>query len=105
MTPLPGQVFVLLPEVGEQGGQKGEGVLSPFSCTYLPFPGEAYLVSHYAERMVVYTDTMGRASQRRGTTKGVHTLEGQQLDEATGGVVTRSYATNIRKRRIDNLGY
>ena len=29
---------------------------------------------------------------------------GQQLDEATGGVVTRSYFTNLRKGRIDNPG-
>jgi transcriptional regulator with XRE-family HTH domain len=30
---------------------------------------------------------------------------GQQLDEATGGVVTRSYVTNLRKGRIENPGY
>jgi hypothetical protein len=30
---------------------------------------------------------------------------GQQLDEATGGVVTRSYATNLRKGRIVSPGY
>jgi transcriptional regulator with XRE-family HTH domain len=30
---------------------------------------------------------------------------GQQLDEATGGVVARSYVTNLRKGRIDNPGY
>jgi transcriptional regulator with XRE-family HTH domain len=30
---------------------------------------------------------------------------GQQLDEATGGVVTRSYFVNLRKGRIDNPGY
>ena len=30
---------------------------------------------------------------------------GQELDEATGGVVTRSYITNLRKGRIDNPGY
>ena len=29
---------------------------------------------------------------------------GQELDEATGGVVTRSYVTNLRKGRIDNPG-
>ncbi len=29
---------------------------------------------------------------------------GQQIDEATG-VVTRSYATNLRKGRIENRGY
>jgi transcriptional regulator with XRE-family HTH domain len=30
---------------------------------------------------------------------------GQQLDEATGGVVPRSYVTNLRKSRIENPGY
>jgi transcriptional regulator with XRE-family HTH domain len=30
---------------------------------------------------------------------------GQQLDEATGGVVLRSYVTNLRKGRIENPGY
>jgi transcriptional regulator with XRE-family HTH domain len=30
---------------------------------------------------------------------------GQQLDEATGGVVARSYVTNLRKGRIENPGY
>jgi transcriptional regulator with XRE-family HTH domain len=30
---------------------------------------------------------------------------GQDLDEATGGVVTRSYVSNLRKGRIENPGY
>ena len=30
---------------------------------------------------------------------------GQQLDEATGGVVTRSYFTNLRKGRIKSPGH
>ncbi len=30
---------------------------------------------------------------------------GQDIDDATGGIVTRSYVTNLRKRRIDNPGY
>lgn len=30
---------------------------------------------------------------------------GQELDAATGGVVTRSYVTNLRKGRIENPGY
>jgi transcriptional regulator with XRE-family HTH domain len=30
---------------------------------------------------------------------------GQEMDEATGGVVTRSYVTNLRKGRIENPGY
>jgi len=34
-----------------------------------------------------------------------HRWSGQQLDEATGGVVTRSYVTNLRKGRIESPGY
>jgi len=30
---------------------------------------------------------------------------GQEIDEATGGIVSRSYVTNLRKGRIDNPGY
>jgi transcriptional regulator with XRE-family HTH domain len=30
---------------------------------------------------------------------------GQEIDEATGGVVSRSYVTNLCKGRIDNPGY
>jgi transcriptional regulator with XRE-family HTH domain len=30
---------------------------------------------------------------------------GQEIDEATGGVVSRSYVTNLRKGRMDNPGY
>jgi hypothetical protein len=30
---------------------------------------------------------------------------GQQLEEATGGVVPHSYVTNLRKGRIENPGY
>src|ERR671913_1953550 len=30
---------------------------------------------------------------------------GQEIDEATGGVVTRSYVTNLRQGRIENPGY
>ena len=36
---------------------------------------------------------------------GGHRWTGQQLDEATGGVVSRSYVTNLRKGRIENPGY
>jgi transcriptional regulator with XRE-family HTH domain len=34
-----------------------------------------------------------------------HRWSGQEIDEATGGVVTRSYVTNLRKGRIVNPGY
>jgi transcriptional regulator with XRE-family HTH domain len=30
---------------------------------------------------------------------------GQEIDEVTGGVVTRSYVTNLRKGRIESPGY
>src|SRR5918992_6181040 len=30
---------------------------------------------------------------------------GQEIDEATGGIVSRSYVTNLRKGRMDNPGY
>jgi len=33
------------------------------------------------------------------------TWSGQEIDEAPGAVVTRSYVTNLRKGRIDNPGY
>src|SRR5918995_2751722 len=34
-----------------------------------------------------------------------HRWSGQEIDEATGGVVSRSYVTNLRKGRIENPGY
>ena len=34
-----------------------------------------------------------------------HRWTGRQLDEATGGVVTRSYVTNLRKGRIESPGH
>jgi transcriptional regulator with XRE-family HTH domain len=34
-----------------------------------------------------------------------HRWTGHQLDVATGGVVSRSYVTNLRKGRMDNPGY
>src|SRR5215208_5030317 len=30
---------------------------------------------------------------------------GQEIDKATGGIVSRSYVTNLRKGRMDNPGY
>jgi len=30
---------------------------------------------------------------------------GQEIDEATDGIVTRSYVTNLRKGRIENPGF
>ena len=52
---------------------------------------------HVAQRFEYLLDTYRRPDGQRWT--------GQQLDEATGGVVTRSYVTNLRKGRIENPGY
>jgi hypothetical protein len=51
---------------------------------------------HVAQRFEYLLDTYRRPDGHRWT--------GQQLDEATGGVVTRSYVTNLRKGRIENPG-
>jgi transcriptional regulator with XRE-family HTH domain len=52
---------------------------------------------HVAQRCELFLETYRRPDGSRWT--------GQQLDEATGGVVSRSYVTNLRKGRIDNPGY
>ena len=52
---------------------------------------------HVAQRFERQLDARRRPDGSRWT--------GQQLDEATGGVVTRSYFTNLRKGRIENPGY
>jgi len=52
---------------------------------------------HIAQRFEHLLDTYRRPDGHRWT--------GQQLDEATGGVVTRSYVTNLRKGRIESPGY
>jgi hypothetical protein len=52
---------------------------------------------HIAQKFELLLDTYLRPDGHRWT--------GQQLDEATGGVVTRSYVTNLRKGRIENPGF
>jgi transcriptional regulator with XRE-family HTH domain len=52
---------------------------------------------HVAHRFELFLDTYRRPDGGRWT--------GQQIDVATGGVVTRSYVTNLRKGRIENPGY
>lgn len=52
---------------------------------------------HIAQRFERLMEIYRRPDGRRWT--------GQELDEATGGVVTRSYVTNLRKGRIENPGY
>jgi hypothetical protein len=49
---------------------------------------------HVAQRFELFLETYRRPDGSRWT--------GQQLDEATGGVVSRSYVTNLRKGRIEN---
>ena len=52
---------------------------------------------HVAQRFELFLDTYRRPDGTRWT--------GPKLNEATGGVVTRSYVTNLRKGRIENPGY
>lgn len=52
---------------------------------------------HAALRFKRLLDTHRRPGGSRWT--------GQHIDEATGGVVTRSHVTNLRKGRIENPGY
>ena len=52
---------------------------------------------HVAQRFEQLLDAYRRPDGSRWT--------GQKLDEATGGVVPRSYFTNLRKGRIENPGY
>src|SRR5215218_1060625 len=52
---------------------------------------------HVAQRFERFLETYRHPDGQRWT--------GQQIDEATGGVVTRSYVTNLRKGRIENPGY
>jgi transcriptional regulator with XRE-family HTH domain len=52
---------------------------------------------HIAQKFERLLETYRHVDGRRWT--------GQELDEATGGVVTRSYVTNLRKGRIENPGY
>lgn len=52
---------------------------------------------HIAKKFDLLLDTYRRPDGRSWT--------GQEIDEATGGIVTRSYITNLRKGRIENPGY
>jgi transcriptional regulator with XRE-family HTH domain len=52
---------------------------------------------HVAQKFEYLLDTYRRPDGHRWT--------GQQLHEATGGVVTRSYVTNLRKGHIESPGY
>jgi len=52
---------------------------------------------HVAQRFERFLDTYRRPDGRR--------WGGAELQKATGGIVTRSYVTNLRKGRIENPGY
>jgi transcriptional regulator with XRE-family HTH domain len=52
---------------------------------------------HIAQKFEALLEIYRRPDGRRWS--------GQQIDEATDGVVTRSYVTNLRKGRIENPGY
>jgi transcriptional regulator with XRE-family HTH domain len=54
-------------------------------------------VLHVAQRFECFLDTYRRPDGRR--------WGGEELNQATGGIVTRSYVTNLRKGRIENPGY
>ena len=57
---------------------------------------EGWHLSHVARKFERLLDTFRREDGRRWS--------GIELERATGGVVTRSYVTNLRKGRIDNPG-
>jgi transcriptional regulator with XRE-family HTH domain len=52
---------------------------------------------HIAQKFEVLLENYPRPDGRKWS--------GQEIEEATGGVVSRSYVTNLRKGRIDNPGY
>jgi transcriptional regulator with XRE-family HTH domain len=52
---------------------------------------------HVAQKFETLLEKYRRPDGRRWS--------GQEIDEATGRVVTRSYVTNLRKGRIENPGY
>jgi hypothetical protein len=52
---------------------------------------------HIAQKFEILLDMYPHPDGRRWS--------GKEIDEATGGVVTRSYVTNLRKGRIENPGY
>ncbi len=54
-------------------------------------------MARIASRFEALLDAYRRADGRR--------WGGQSLSDATGGIVTRSYVTNLRKGRIENPGY
>src|SRR5215208_7200180 len=52
---------------------------------------------HIAQKFEILLEMYRRPDGRKWS--------GQEIDEATGGVVSRSHVTNLHKGRIDNPGY
>jgi transcriptional regulator with XRE-family HTH domain len=69
--------------------------LSILNCTNAGDAGGGIL--HVAQRFERFLDTYRRPDGQR--------WGGAELQKATGGIVTRSYVTNLRKGRIENPGY
>jgi transcriptional regulator with XRE-family HTH domain len=69
--------------------------LSILDCTNTGDAGGGLL--HVAQRFERFLDTYRRPDGRK--------WGGAELQKATGGIVTRSYVTNLRKGRIENPGY
>jgi hypothetical protein len=69
--------------------------LSILNCTNAGGVGGGVL--HVAQRFERFLETYRRPDGRRWS--------GQEIAEATDGIVTRSYVTNLRKGRIENPGY
>ena len=69
--------------------------LSILNCTNADDAGGRVL--HVAQRFEHFLDTYRRPDGGRWS--------GAELGKATGGIVTRSYVTNLRKGRIENPGY
>jgi transcriptional regulator with XRE-family HTH domain len=69
--------------------------LSILKCTNMVDAGGGIL--HVSQRFERFLDTYRRPDGQR--------WGGAQLGKATGGIVTRSYVTNLRKGRIESPGY
>jgi transcriptional regulator with XRE-family HTH domain len=65
------------------------------NCTNTDDAGGGVL--HVAQRFERFLENYRRPDGSRWT--------GAQLDKATGGIVSRSYVTNLRKGRMENPGY
>jgi hypothetical protein len=90
--PFPNSFSTLSFDAFHLSNVAAHGILN---CTNPEDAGVGLL--HVAQRFELFLETYRRPDGGRWS--------GQQLDVATGGVVTRSYVTNLRKGRIENPGY